>query len=347
MKDRLDDHGSEQKLPRVVTVGGGHGQANLLSALRELRVAVSAVVSVADDGGCSGLLRDALGLPPPGDLRRCLTALASRRHLAERFEQRISPSGGSPRCAGNLVLALAYERLGSLQGAADWAAGLLDAQGRVLPVSESPGVLVVYDAKGRVVAGESRVEELGCSPMVAGVHGAEQANPDALSVISQADLLLIGPGSFFTSTLAAISTAGVAQACVESSARCCFVANLVDEGEQTRGWPLDRYVQILRDHLAIASLGGEAHLEVLVNRPQGFERWEIDDGTRVTGAPLAHFQAKAHDPGMLASALARCFGFERRAEPGTVLEHDRAAETLFEHELAAAWTRFGAASSPG
>jgi hypothetical protein len=265
--------------------------------------------------------------------------------LAERFEQRISSGDGLPRCAGNLVLALAYERLGSLQAAADWAANLLGARGRVLPVAENAGVLFVYDAKGRVVAGESLVEELGCVPMVAGVHGPETANPEAIAAIARADLLLIGPGSFFTSTLAAVTTAGVAEALVQSNARCCYVANLADEGEQTRGWPLESYVRILRDHLTIASLGGERRLDVLVNRPGPCERWELADGTRAFGDPLAQPGAKVHDPGLLAEALSHCFGFEYREGPATVTQQDQAAERLFERELAVAWSRYVTKSS--
>ena len=208
--------------PRVVTLGGGHGQAALLSALRDLSVDVSAVVTVADDGGCSGELRSAAGMPPPGDLRRCLSALATNRSLAERFERRLSLGKGKRRSAGNLVLALARARLGSMQAASDWAATLLRARGRVLPVSESPGLLVVCDAHGHVVSGESVVGEASKRPLVAGVHGVGTPNPDALAAIEAADMLLFGPGSFFTSTLAVVTAAGVARACVRSPSLARF-----------------------------------------------------------------------------------------------------------------------------
>src|SRR5690606_13894478 len=93
---------------RVVTLGGGHGQAALLTALTELRCEITAFVNVADDGGCSGKLRRELGMPPPGDIRRCLTALARDRRLAERFEVRLK---GDDRSAGNLALSEAYAEL--------------------------------------------------------------------------------------------------------------------------------------------------------------------------------------------------------------------------------------------
>jgi uncharacterized cofD-like protein len=176
--------------------------------------------------------------------------------------------------------------------------------------------------------------------MVAGVHGPETANPEAVAAITQADLLLIGPGSFFTSTLAAVTTAGIAEALIKSDARCYYVANLADEGQQTRGWPLESYVRILRDHLTINSLGGERRLEVLVHRPGSCDCYELADGTRVRAAPIAQPGANAHDPGLLAEALGRHFGFEHREGPATMTAQDLNAERLFERELAAAWARY-------
>ncbi|MGE3669721.1 MAG: 2-phospho-L-lactate transferase CofD family protein, partial [Polyangiaceae bacterium] len=197
--------------PHVVTLGGGHGQAVVLQALRRLECEITAVISVADDGGCSGKLRQELGMPPPGDLRRCLSALAKSPELARRFELRLEEPGFEGRSAGNLALAGVFRETGSLQQAVDWAAERLACVGRVVPVSESPGVLVVYDAELGRVEGESNVERRDAVPMVAAVHGALRANPLAIEAIARADLLLMGPGSFYTSTLGAITTGEVAQ----------------------------------------------------------------------------------------------------------------------------------------
>jgi uncharacterized cofD-like protein len=331
-------------VPRVVTLGGGHGQAALLAALRQLRVEVSAVVSVADDGGHSGQLRSLAQIPPPGDLRRCLTALATREALAARFEHRAPTPAGPARCDGNLVLAMARERLGSLQAAVDWAADLLDAEGRVLPVAESGGVLVVCDAEGRVLSGQSHIQAVANAPLVASVHGASSTNPEAVAAIHAADLLLVGPGSFFTSTLAAVATAGIARACVESRGGCCFVANLVGEGDQTPNWTLERYVRILRDHLTIGSLGGELHLEVLANHAPGFSNWTLEDGTSVYGSELAEPGATVHDPERVARALAHWFGFEPRA-PRVSVETPSSADEVFDRELKLALARFARPSN--
>jgi uncharacterized cofD-like protein len=342
-RSTAQERGARQRggpVTRVVTLGGGHGQAALLAALRRLAVEVCAVVSVADDGGHSGQLRALTQMPPPGDLRRCLTALARRKELADRFERREPNPTGPARCDGNLVLALATERLGSLQAAADWAAELLDAEGRVLPVAESGGVLVVCDAEGRVLAGESLIQAAANAPLVASVHGASSTNPEALTALHGADLLLVGPGSFFTSTLAVVSTAGIAHACVESGRRCCFVANLVGEGDQTADWPLERYVRVLRDHLTIGSLGGQLHLEVLANHAPGFSNWTLEDGTPVYGSELAAPGSTVHDPDRLARALTHWFRLEPRTPDGPA-EASSVADAVFEQELALARARFG------
>lgn len=329
------------RLPRVVTLGGGHGQASLLAGLRQLAVDITAVVSVADDGGHSGQLRTLARIPPPGDLRRCLTALASRKELAARFERRVPTSLGPARCDGNLVLAAARERLGSLQAAADWAAELLHAEGRVLPVSEGGGVLVVCDASGQVLSGQSHIQAVAKAPLVASVRGSASTNPEAVAAIRTADLVLIGPGSFFTSTLAVIATDGIARACVESHGRCCFVANLVGEGDQTANWPLERYVRILRDHLTIASLGGELEFEVLANDASGCSSRTLEEGIPVRCSELAAPGATLHDPNRVARALTHWFGFEPRSPESCAADVSSSADEAFERELALAVARFG------
>ncbi|MEQ9319550.1 MAG: 2-phospho-L-lactate transferase CofD family protein, partial [Polyangiaceae bacterium] len=188
---------------RAVTVGGGHGQAAMLEALLELDCDVTAVVSVADDGGCSGRLRRVSGMPPPGDLRRCLSTLAADRELAARFETRLEGADELRRSVGNLILYEAYLDLGSLSAAVRWAQGCLACRGRVLPVADVAGTLTGYDRGRGVIAGESTIERVGDHPMVASVHGPQRCVPEALEAIREADVVVLGPGSFVTSTLAA------------------------------------------------------------------------------------------------------------------------------------------------
>jgi uncharacterized cofD-like protein len=329
---------SEMPDPRVVTLGGGHGQAALLTALTELRCDITAIVSVADDGGCSGKLRRELGMPPPGDIRRCLTALARDRALAERFEVRLK---GDDRSAGNLALSEAYAELGSLQQAVDWAADLLRCRGRVVPVAEVAGVLEIYDMVEGPLAGETNVDAKASAPVVAVVHGPEQANPVAVEAILAADFIFMGPGSFITSTLATLTTAEVAEAIVEARATRVMVHNLAED-RKTWGFSTEDYVRLLRDHLVIGS--GEDSFDFGVLRhidDPTFGRSQLGDGTVELTARLAQPGAREHDPALLAIALAHHFdlaperGLER--EPSAV-----ASLETFEAQVARARRRLAA-----
>ncbi len=326
-----------QPIPRVVTIGGGHGQANLLAALRRLQCEVTAVVSIADDGGCSGKLRHELGMPPPGDLRRCLSTLAQDRELAARFELRLFEPGLEGRSAGNLALSEAFLEFGSLQKAVDWAADLLHCVGRVVPVAETPGVLVVYDLLDGRLEGETHVAQVSTAPIAAMVHGPTQTNPAALDAIAAADAVLLGPGSFFTSTIATVTTGTVAEAIVACRAEKLLITNLTDEGFQTTGFSELDYVRILRDHLLIASIGGWVDLTILHNTPPGPDRISsLADGTPARGAEVAHPGSAVHDPGLLAGALSRRFGWAPRAtEPSVPSSHERRSAS-FERYLEAA-----------
>lgn len=309
--------------PRVVTLGGGHGQAVVLTALRQLDCEITAVISVADDGGCSGKLRQELGMPPPGDVRRCLSALAKTPELARSFELRLEAPGYEGRSAGNLQLAAAFRDTGSLQQAVDWAAERLSCVGRVVPVSESPGVLVVYDRELGRVEGESNVERSDATPMVAAVHGALRANPVAVEAIARADLLLMGPGSFYTSTLGAVTTGDVAAAICNSRAEKILIGNLADEGRQTQGLLDVDYLRVLGDHLTIASGGERAEVGMLLHRASNGDPGGEADGERpaaddqpvapaLFSAPLCVAGATAHDPDLLARALSKYFRLKFR-----------------------------------
>ncbi len=289
---------------RVVTLGGGHGQSTLLAALSRLACNVTAVVSIADDGGCSGKLRTELGMAPPGDLRRCLASLASDRVLAARFEERLSGGVEEGRSVGNLALAQAYVELGSIQAAVDWAARLLECKGRVLPAADTAGTLAVVNGGGDLAFGESHVEESLDAPFVANVVGVEHANPDALRAVRGAEVVFLGPGTFFGSTLAAVTTGDLGAAVATSGARIVFIENLLPE-EGKRLGPGDAE-RILRDHLIIKSGGESVALDVL--RHSAVPSVEARaDGSRVVCAKVAQDGSPLHDVGLLAQAIADHF----------------------------------------
>jgi uncharacterized cofD-like protein len=321
---------------RVVTLGGGHGQAALLRGLSRLDCHITAIVSVADDGGCSGKLREELGMPPPGDVRRCLVSLATLRE-ADQFEERLQGEREEGRCVGNLVLAEMSQDLGSLQRAVDWAGALLGCLGRVVPVADVAGTLNVYDLVHGPIVGEAAIERLSANTLVATVAGPERASPEALDAIERADLLFLGPGSFVGSTLAVLTTANVAEAVARTRARRVLIRNLAAE---ERGTSLEDHERVLRDHLAIGS-GDEVMFDVLSHDAGSPRRVRRGDGSHALSAPLADSTERGHDPALVADAIGDLFGLPRRpvTDADTVSSE---AHSIFATYLATARARLAA-----
>jgi uncharacterized cofD-like protein len=320
----------------VVTIGGGHGQAALVSSLARLDCDITAVVSVADDGGCSGRLREELGMAPPGDIRRCLVAMATVRELAARFDERL-PGHDVARSAGNLVLAEIYARTGSLQRAIDWAASMLGCVGRVVPVAETPGVLHAYDQERGSLEGETAIERESARAIVVNVEGPERASPQATLAVAEADLVLIGPGSFVGSTLAALTTGDLADAVVRSPARKVLVSNLAREAEEIADG--GDHERILRDHLVIKSEGGAVMLDVLAHEegePRAIHR---SDGSCELRARLRRAAEATHDEELLTAALSHHFALG--LSPRGARAADPASRLRFDEALASARRRVG------
>lgn len=323
----------------VVTIGGGHGQAAMLRALLELDCDVTAVVSIADDGGCSGRLRDQFDMPPPGDLRRCLTTLARHRRLAARFEERFEDDEGDDlrRSAGNLALFDVYVERGSLVEAVRWAEDLLQCRGRVLPAADAPGRLAIYDESRGVLEGETTIEREGARPVVVGVHGPEAAFDDARRAIADAELLLLGPGSFVTSTLATVMTGDLAEAIVGSDADRLLVKNLTGAPSPTKQASAGDQIRLFRDHLCIGAGSDDFDLMVLGHGAR-HERTTIDERTIALTSPLAASASEArHDHHRVADALRHHFGIGPRGEIEVVDEPE--ALRCFERHLSSARAR--------
>lgn len=323
----------DAKTPRVVTIGGGHGQAAVLRALRMLDCSISAVVATADDGGCSGELRRELGMPAPGDLRRCLSALALDQKLATLLEERIITTSPVPRCRGNLVIAQRYLQTGSLQQAADWVAAGIGSVGRVMPVSEEPGTLVVCDKWQGFVEGQGNVTNTVASPLVVTVTGGIRPNEEAILAIEEADLVIMGPGSFCTSTLSALLTGGIGAAVCRSRARRLFILNLTNTERPCADFGERDYLTALASHLTICSVGETPELSVLRHDP--LEKSErLDDGTMVFSADVADSDGATHCPRRLALALERIAGIPARARDEVpILEPSDEERRLLEQAL--------------
>ncbi len=281
--------------PKVVAVGGGHGTAVTLRAARGYAGQITAVVSVADDGGSSGRLRELLDVVALGDLRKCLVALAGPSSLLARsFEHRFDVGELAGHALGNLILAGLVEAAGNdLVAGIDAAASLLDAVGRVLPATTERVVLKAELDRGEV-AGQVAVAAAARIRRVSLVPEDASSPPEAIEALAGADQVVIGPGSLFTSILAAVAVPGVAEALRTTSAQRVFVCNLRPEVPETADYDVAEHLVALRRH------GVEVDV-VLCDTRSGLALGAPD--RPVLDRRLAGSNGLVHDPARLAEEL--------------------------------------------
>ncbi len=284
--------------PTVVALGGGHGLAATLRATRRYAADITAIVSVADDGGSTGRLRSAGERLAPGDLRKCLVALAGESAdaaiLARAMEHRFDNGDLAGHALGNLLLIGLASESGDLVQALDVAGGLLNSVGRVLPATKDTVTLRGHLRSGDVVDGQVRVGSQSDLAFV-GVEPTDAAPCDeALLAIAGADQIVLGPGSLYTSVLAATAVPGIVQAIEESPGQFVYVCNLHPQSAETEGYDVADHVDALARH----GLSPDVVL---------YDPVVIDGAGDVAGAiarPLARPTGLAHDPELLGAALA-------------------------------------------
>lgn len=285
-------------MSRVVALGGGHGLSATLRSVAPWADHLTAVVSTADDGGSSGRLREARPRPAFGDLRRCLTALADPTAPWTRaLERRFADEGLAGHPTGNLVLLALTEELGDLQAACDEVArtaGIDPQRARVVPATAEPVALHGRTADGTVVSGQVAVSETAGIAEV-WVEPAAPASPLAVEAVDKADLVLLGPGSLYTSVLAAAVVGELREALAATTGRVVYVANLRSEQAEARGYDLATHVAALRHH------GIEP--EVVVAQPGALPRGRCR--TEVVEADVAGANGLVHDPDKLGAVLRR------------------------------------------
>lgn len=234
---------------KVVAIGGGHGTAVALRALRRLSDDVTGVVSVADNGGSTGRLRALLNVAAVGDLRKCLVALADPENpLTQSFEHRFTVGELEGHAVGNLLLVGMLDATdNNLEDAVRAIAQVMGVTGAILPAS-AEGVTLVGRTDGDQIIGQSEVSKVEGLRTLA-IAPRHVATPiAAVETIERADVILIGPGSLFTSVLAAAIVPGVTQALAGSGARKIYVANLREQEPETRGFSLQDHVDALLRH---------------------------------------------------------------------------------------------------
>ena len=320
--------------PAVVALGGGHGLSATLSALRLMSDRLTAVVTVADDGGSSGRLRDELGVLPPGDLRMALTALSDDsdwgRTWSDVLQHRFSSAGTLDQHAvGNLLIVALWEQLGDTVAGLDWVGRLLRARGRVLPMAAVPLAIEadVVDlaragtsgtgllggaglATHRVVKGQSAVAVTrGRIEQIRLVPADPPACPEAVAAIDDADWVILGPGSWYTSVLPHLLVPELAAALHRTTARRCVTLNLsAEEHGETDGMSLTEHLQVLRQHAP------DLRIDAVIADPRAVE--DVDPLVAAAadlGARLLLRQVRTgdgtprHDPLRLAAAYQDVF----------------------------------------
>ncbi|MDQ4098278.1 MAG: uridine diphosphate-N-acetylglucosamine-binding protein YvcK [Actinomycetota bacterium] len=284
--------------PKVVALGGGHGLSSTLLAVRRYAGDVTAVVSVADDGGSSGRLRTALGIPPPGDLRKCLIALGDSSSLWGRaLDHRFDGGELDGHALGNLLIAGLAITSGDFITAVDEVGRLVGAVGRVLPATNSPVVLAAEAACGRV---EGQVA-IARTPHISRVEVCPadvEPPPAVLEAIAAADQIVIGPGSLYTSVLAVVVIPDVGDALKRTSARKVYVCNLRPQVPETEGYDLAAHLGALANH--------GLEVDDVVCDPSQLDVGEV--GVPCHRLDLALEDGSGHDPVKLGGILATLRG---------------------------------------
>lgn len=242
--------------PRIVAIGGGHGLSNMLRGLKAYTENLTAIVTVADDGGGSGKLREDLGMPPPGDIRNCLEALANTEPLMTELMRYRFPDGRlAGQSFGNLFLAALNGISPSFDMAVTRMSEVLAITGRVLPVTNADVKLEAEFENGAQVIGESKISDFKKSQdcRIARIRLLPErpaALPMALDAIRDADMILFGPGSLYTSIIPNLLVDGIVPAIQESDALKIYICNVMTQDGETEGYTVSDHIRAIFQHSA-------------------------------------------------------------------------------------------------
>jgi uncharacterized cofD-like protein len=309
--------------PKVVALGGGHGLFASLSALRRVTRQLTAIVTVADDGGSSGVLRRDFGVLPPGDLRMALAALCGDDAWGTTWSQvvqhRFAGGGGlGGHAVGNVLIVALWELLGDTVQGLDWVGRLLGAHGRVLPMASVPLDLVAEvegadpDRPGEITVIRGQVacaSTTGRVRSVSLVPADPPAFPQAIAAVTTADWVVLGPGSWFTSVLPHLLVPELAEALITTPARRVVALNLAPQPGETDGFSPHTHLEVLADHAP----GLTVDVVLADRRAAGGSAAELEKAASLLGGRLVMTNlamrdgSPLHDPRRLAGAFAEIF----------------------------------------
>jgi uncharacterized cofD-like protein len=248
----MESTSSLSRNPRIVVIGGGTGLSVMLRGLKLKPLDITAIVTVADDGGSSGILREELQIPPPGDIRSVLTALADAEPLLHevlkyRFHNGTGLAGHS---LGNLILAAMTEITGDFVTGITELSRVLAVKGRVLPAANQAIVLKAEMADGSIVVGESSIPKAGQAIRRVFIEPEQvEPLPEACEAIREADAILIGPGSLYTSIIPNLIVPKLAEAIISSDAIKMFVCNVMTQPGETDGYSVSDHLEAIQAHI--------------------------------------------------------------------------------------------------
>ncbi len=237
--------------PKIVAVGGGTGLSTMLKGIKKLTNNITAVVTVGDDGGSSGRLRHEMGVLPPGDIRNCIAALADDEDLVTKlFQYRFKTGEGlEGHSFGNLFLTALCSITGNMVRAVQESSKVLSIRGRVLPSTLDDMKLAAELADGTIVRGESSIPETGKRIKRLFTEPANcKALPDVLQAIKEADLIILGPGSLYTSVIPNLLIKEISQAISKSQAKKIYVCNIMTQPGETTGYSASEHIKAILDH---------------------------------------------------------------------------------------------------
>lgn len=233
---------------KVVAIGGGTGLSTLLRGIKDYSANITAIVTVADDGGSSGRLRREMGMLPPGDIRNCIAALADEEKLlTELFQYRFKAGEGlNGHSFGNLFLTAMTDITGDLEGAIEASSKVLAVRGKVLPATLSDVTLWAKFEDGRIVEGESNIPEVGGKIVE---MGCKPPNPPAtlavIKAIKEAQYIIMGPGSLYTSIIPNLLVPEIREAITQSSAPKIYVCNIMTQKGETDGYTVSDHISAI------------------------------------------------------------------------------------------------------
>lgn len=239
---------------KIVTIGGGTGSFVLLSGLKKYTKNLTAIVTMADSGGSAGILRDELGILPPGDIRRCLVALSSSpKILLDLFNYRFSTGHLAGDSFGNLFLAALSEISGSFEKAVALASEILKIQGKVIPVTLDKTTLYAQLENSQIIKGEENIDRPKHNPELkikkVYLKPKALANCRALQAIKEADLVIIGPGDLYTSIIPNLLVEGIVKAIKNSKARKIYLVNLMTKYGETNNFQVHNFIEETEKYL--------------------------------------------------------------------------------------------------